>query len=59
MAPGRMEEAKKRAEPFLYFPTGLIRGALTALALDAEVTAEVAQAGLPGALFQIRMTGSK
>lgn len=58
LAPGRMEEAKVRATPFLHFPTGLLRGALAALGLEAEVKAEVVGSGLPGASFQIKMKGA-
>ena len=38
----------------MYFPTGLIRGALAGLNIEANVSAEIAPAGLPGVIFQIR-----
>ncbi|KAK8199222.1 transport protein particle component, partial [Phyllosticta capitalensis] len=37
---------------FLYFPAGLIRGALASMGIIATVSAETT--GLPGATFQIR-----
>ncbi|EPS41197.1 hypothetical protein H072_4909 [Dactylellina haptotyla CBS 200.50] len=40
-----------RAAPFLQFPCGVIRGALSAMGVNAQVTAETP--GLPGAVFQI------
>lgn len=42
---------------FLYFPAGLIRGALFAMGIKATVQAETTE--LPGATFQIRTVGSK
>ncbi len=44
---------------FLYFPAGLIRGALSSLGIEATVQAEVAGPGLPGAVFQIKTIGTK
>ncbi|KAF2107510.1 transport protein particle component [Lophiotrema nucula] len=46
-----------RAQPFLYFPAGVIRGSLAALGIQATVQAETS--GLPGATFQIRTLGAK
>jgi hypothetical protein len=42
---------------FLYFPCGVIRGALSAFGLDVTVHAETSE--LPQAIFQIRTVGSK
>ncbi|KAI9718980.1 MAG: Trafficking protein particle complex subunit 33 [Chrysothrix sp. TS-e1954] len=58
---GGMEEAAKRAQPFLFFPTGLIRGVLGALGVEASVSAEVAGGGtgLPGVVFTIRGAGAR
>lgn len=44
-------------DQFLYFPAGLIRGALSSLGINATVVAETAE--LPGATFQIRTVGAK
>ncbi|KAF2087001.1 transport protein particle component, Bet3 family protein [Saccharata proteae CBS 121410] len=46
-----------RAQPFLFFPAGLIRGALSSLGISATVQAETL--ALPGATFQIRTSGAK
>lgn len=43
---------------FLFFPSGLVRGALSGLGIDAQVQAEVAGSGLPGAVFQIKTVGA-
>ncbi|KAK6349721.1 Trafficking protein particle complex subunit 33 [Orbilia brochopaga] len=43
--------ATTKAAPFLQFPCGIIRGALSAMGVNAQVTAETP--GLPGAVFQI------
>ncbi|KAL6850892.1 hypothetical protein ACO1O0_008018 [Amphichorda felina] len=45
-------QAVVRAQPFLWFPCGIVRGALTALGIDASVQAEISE--LPGAVFQIK-----
>lgn len=37
---------------FLYFPCGVVRGALAALGINANVQAEINE--LPGAVFQIK-----
>ncbi|KAI1807930.1 transport protein particle component [Daldinia bambusicola] len=41
-----------RAQPFLWFPCGIIRGALAAMGIAATVQAETSE--LPGAVFQIK-----
>ena len=50
-------EAVVRAQPHLWFPCGVIRGALANLGIKAEVKAEVQE--LPVATFQITTTGAK
>lgn len=42
-----------RVQPFLHFPSGLIRGTLAGLGISASVHGE--SSGLPGATFQIRV----
>lgn len=55
---GRSREMMmQQAQPFLYFPAGLIRGALSGLGIQASVVAETNE--LPGVTFQIRTVGSK
>ncbi|KAF2095297.1 transport protein particle component, partial [Rhizodiscina lignyota] len=55
---GRSRETMmQQAQPFLYFPAGVIRGVLSALGIQASVVAETSE--LPGATFQIRTVGSK
>ncbi|KAF1985927.1 transport protein particle component [Aulographum hederae CBS 113979] len=51
------EGMMQQAQPFLYFPSGVLRGALASLGIQANVQAESAE--LPGATFQIRTTGVK
>lgn len=41
-----------RAQPFLYFPCGIIRGALASMGIDAHVAGETSE--LPGATFQVK-----
>ncbi|KAI1766402.1 transport protein particle component [Hypoxylon sp. FL1150] len=41
-----------RAQPFLWFPCGIVRGALAAMGIAATVHAETSE--LPGAVFQIK-----
>lgn len=53
------DEATRRASLFLFFPAGLVRGALSALGVEASVNAEVAGVGLPGVVFTIRTSGHK
>jgi hypothetical protein len=50
-------QAVVRAQPFLWFPCGIVRGALAALGIMATVQAEVSE--LPGAVFQIKTTSTK
>lgn len=45
-------QAVVRAQPFLWFPCGIVRGALAALGINASVQAEINE--LPGAVFQIK-----
>ncbi|KAM3462762.1 hypothetical protein NHJ13051_002783 [Beauveria bassiana] len=45
-------QAVVRAQPFLWFPCGIVRGALAALGISASVQAEINE--LPGAVFQIK-----
>ncbi|KAK1769296.1 putative bet3 family protein [Phialemonium atrogriseum] len=45
-------QAVLRAQPFLWFPCGIIRGALAAMGINATVQAETSE--LPSAVFQIR-----
>ncbi|KAI0537362.1 BET3 family protein [Xylaria digitata] len=47
-------QAVARAQPFLWFPCGIIRGALAAMGISATVQAETSE--LPGAVFQIKTT---
>lgn len=46
-----------RVPQFLYFPAGLIRGALAGLGVAAAVQGDTA--ALPGATFQIRTAGAR
>ncbi|KAK4250526.1 transport protein particle component [Corynascus novoguineensis] len=50
-------QAVIRAQPFLWFPCGIVRGALAALGITATVHAETTE--LPGAVFQIKTVSSK
>ncbi len=56
-APGVRETAIIRAQPYLWFPCGVIRGALASMGVNASVQAETN--GLPGATFQIRSLNAK
>lgn len=49
--------AVQRAEPFLWFPCGVVRGALAAMGVNATVQAETNE--LPGAVFQIKTVPTK
>ncbi|TKA79993.1 hypothetical protein B0A55_02103 [Friedmanniomyces simplex] len=51
------EEALARAQTFLYFPGGVIRGALAGLGV--EVTVEASSTEIPTATFQIKTKGAK
>ncbi|KAK4106717.1 transport protein particle component [Parathielavia hyrcaniae] len=50
-------QAVLRAQPFLWFPCGIVRGALAALGITATVQAETSE--LPSAVFQIKTAGAK
>ncbi|XP_044717559.1 transport protein particle (TRAPP) component domain-containing protein [Hirsutella rhossiliensis] len=50
-------QAVIRAQPFLWFPCGIVRGALAALGMNATVQAEIND--LPGAVFQIKTLPAK
>ncbi|KAF2231903.1 transport protein particle component [Viridothelium virens] len=51
------EGALARAQPFLWFPSGIIRGALAGMGITASVQGETS--GLPSATFQIKTAGSR
>ncbi|GIZ47145.1 hypothetical protein CKM354_001024500 [Cercospora kikuchii] len=51
------EDALRRGQAYLYFPCGIIRGALQGLAIEVTVTAETME--IPVATFQIKMKGAK
>ncbi|KAK4123894.1 BET3 family protein [Parathielavia appendiculata] len=50
-------QAVLQAQPFLWFPCGIVRGALAALGITATVQAETSE--LPSAVFQIKTAGAK
>ncbi|KAH8669836.1 transport protein particle component [Ilyonectria robusta] len=50
-------QAIVRAQPFLWFPCGIVRGALAALGIKTTVQAEINE--LPGAVFQIKTIPNK
>lgn len=50
-------QAVLRAQPFLWFPCGIVRGALAAMGINATVQAETNE--LPGAVFQIKTISTK
>ncbi|KAK5654150.1 hypothetical protein OQA88_7581 [Cercophora sp. LCS_1] len=50
-------QAVVRAQPFLWFPCGVVRGALAAMGINATVQAETSE--LPGAVFQIKTIPAK
>ncbi|KAI9746426.1 MAG: Trafficking protein particle complex subunit 33 [Claussenomyces sp. TS43310] len=50
-------QAVIRAQPFLWFPCGIIRGALASMGISASVQAETSE--LPGATFQIKSIAAK
>ncbi|KAI9718968.1 MAG: hypothetical protein M1812_003853 [Candelaria pacifica] len=50
-------QAIQRAQPFLWFPCGIIRGALANMGINATVQAESSE--LPGATFQIKTINAK
>ncbi|KAK5166298.1 uncharacterized protein LTR77_008559 [Saxophila tyrrhenica] len=55
--PKAKEDGLARAQLYLFFPGGVIRGALSALGIDATVSAESTE--LPSATFQIKTKGAK
>ncbi|KAL8651883.1 MAG: hypothetical protein Q9226_004508 [Calogaya cf. arnoldii] len=57
MSMSSASEALARVQPFLWFPCGIIRGALASMGIEATVQAETAE--LPGATFQIKTITSK
>lgn len=57
MSAGAGEQAIARAQPFLWFPCGIVRGALAAMGINATVQAETSE--LPGAVFQIKTIPAK
>lgn len=50
-------QAVIRAQPFLWFPCGVVRGALAAMGINATVQAETSD--LPSAIFQIKTIPTK
>ncbi|KAK8927658.1 Trafficking protein particle complex subunit 6B [Metarhizium anisopliae] len=54
---GKNIDNLKTNHRFLWFPCGIVRGALAALGLSATVQAEINE--LPGAVFQIKTLNSK
>ncbi|AEO69529.1 uncharacterized protein THITE_2120052 [Thermothielavioides terrestris NRRL 8126] len=50
-------QAVQLAQPFLWFPCGIVRGALAALGIPATVQAETSE--LPSAVFQIKTHPAK
>ena len=46
-----------RSLQFLYFPSGVVRGALAGLGIEATVSAESTE--IPTATFQIKAKGAK
>ncbi|KAK5121919.1 hypothetical protein LTR85_004491 [Meristemomyces frigidus] len=55
--PKAAEEAIARAQTYLYFPCGMIRGALSGLGIEATV--EASSIEMPMATFQIKTKGAK
>ncbi|CAK3939583.1 Hypothetical predicted protein [Lecanosticta acicola] len=55
--PKASEEALRQAQSYLYFPCGVIRGALQGLGVDVTITAETSE--IPTATFQIKTKGAK
>lgn len=49
--------AVAKAQPYLYFPCGVIRGALSSMGINATVQADTTE--LPGATFQIKSITTK
>lgn len=57
LGPKGVEQAVAKAQAFLWFPCGVIRGALQGLGMNVTVNAE--STDLPIATFQIRLVGAK
>ncbi|OQO03452.1 hypothetical protein B0A48_10116 [Cryoendolithus antarcticus] len=55
--PRAAEELVRRAQVYLVFPAGVIRGALSALGIEATVQGETTE--IPTATFQIKTKGAK
>lgn len=57
MSMSSSSEAVSRAQPYLWFPCGVIRGGLASMGITATVQAETSE--LPAATFQIKTTNAK
>ncbi|KAI5299434.1 coiled-coil-helix-coiled-coil-helix domain containing, partial [Ascosphaera pollenicola] len=57
MSTPTQSETVAQAQPHLWFPCGLIKGALASMGIDSTVHAETTN--LPGATFQIKTTPTK
>ncbi|KAF4555416.1 Trafficking protein particle complex subunit 33-like protein [Elsinoe fawcettii] len=57
LGPKGVDQALAKAQAFLWFPCGVIRGALQGLGMNVTVNAETTD--LPVATFQIRIVGAK
>jgi len=55
--PKAREETLARAQTYLVFPAGVIRGVLQGLGVECTVVAETAE--IPGAKFEVRVQGAK
>jgi hypothetical protein len=55
--PQQRTKLTKSTKKFLWFPCGIVRGALAALGITATVQAETSE--LPGAVFQIKTVSAK
>ncbi|CAF9906397.1 Trafficking protein particle complex subunit 33 [Imshaugia aleurites] len=57
MSAASSPEAVHRAQPYLWFPCGVIRGGLASMGINATVQAETSE--LPAATFQIKTVTAK
>ncbi|KAL8918816.1 MAG: hypothetical protein Q9208_007154 [Pyrenodesmia sp. 3 TL-2023] len=57
MSMSSRSEAVYKAQPFLWFPCGVVRGALATMGIDTLVQAETSE--LPRATFQIKIISAK
>ncbi|KAL9075096.1 MAG: hypothetical protein Q9161_001781 [Pseudevernia consocians] len=57
MSMASSSDAVHRAQPFLWFPCGVIRGGLASMGINATVQAETSE--LPAATFQIKTVTAK